>query len=159
MSNIRAATLDDLRFIDSLRKVEGDALGFIPLQRYEQIVGGQRDETLLIVEENDDRAGFLYATHGGALTRIVQIGVCNDARRLAHGQALIGEMMQEAIARAKFAVKARVAHDLESNKFWQAMGFGIVGEATGTFLNRWQSPKKRPLHIYERPLVARLPGF
>lgn len=41
MTEIRRASLQDLKYLDALRKRESDALGFIPVQRYEMEVNGE----------------------------------------------------------------------------------------------------------------------
>jgi len=61
------------------------------------------------------------------LPKIQQIAVRNDARRLHYGTALLDVCRQfcEKFHRTGFTLRCRI--DLESNNFWQALGFEKYG--------------------------------
>ena len=71
----------DFLFIDSLRKKEGKALGFIPRASYDSILErrrvGNRDRwkysEIIITVDNNDRTGFCYFTYANNDIKIQQI--------------------------------------------------------------------------------------
>jgi N-acetylglutamate synthase-like GNAT family acetyltransferase len=119
---VRAATLDDIPYIDHLRKQESGAVGFIPLERYEMEVDGRRGGTILVAEENGQHVGFLYATHNRTgVTHIQQVAIQEDARRLERATLLVETVQKE----RDWLVSLRVAADLEATHFWEALGFEL----------------------------------
>ena len=88
-SVVRDARAEDVAAIDSLRKQEGDALGFIPLGAYQSValrapVDGRwrhLHSRLVVLLDNDDITGFCYASYAGHTAKIFQIVVRTDARR------------------------------------------------------------------------------
>ena len=120
---IRRATVEDITFIDHLRKQESEAVGFIPLVRYEMEIEGERHGSILVCEENSDMVGFIYATHGTDHTHIQQIVIQEDARRRERGLCLVA-----AVTRPQdWLVSLRCADDLEAAHFWDALGFSPTG--------------------------------
>lgn len=120
---IRPATLADIIYIDSLRKHESEAIGFIPKVRYEMEINGQRGGSIILCLENDEPVGFVYATHNRfGVTHIQQVAVQRDARRLLHGKSLIDAITRD----TDWLLSCRCAADLESTDFWKALGFGIL---------------------------------
>lgn len=120
---IKKATLADLKYIESLRRRESEAVGFIPIQRYEMEIKGERHGDIYVCSENTDLVGFVYATHNLAgITHIQQIAIQDDARRLDRGKALV-----EAVTRGTdWLLSCRCAADLDSVNFWQAIGFELT---------------------------------
>ncbi len=120
---LRPATLADIVYIDSLRKQESEAIGFIPKVRYEMEIDGRRGGSIILCLENNVPVGFVYATHNQAgVTHIQQVAVQRDARRLLHGAELI-----EAVTRSQdWLISCRCAADLESTNFWEALGFELL---------------------------------
>ena len=121
---VRRATLGDIKYIDSLRKKEGEAIGFIPLQRYEMEINGDRHGSILVYEENLDLVGFVYATHNRAgVTHIQQVAIQEDARRMERASALVLAVRKE----RDWLLSCRCAADLDSTHFWEALGFQPSG--------------------------------
>ena len=151
---IRPATLLDLAFIDALRANAWEAVGFIPMSRYEAQV--QRGTGLLVVEANGQLGGFVFYAHGFPLTSIYQIVVVEDARRLHYGHLLVQAVKAESRSRGRLGIRCRVGQDLESNAFWQAIGFNCAGVAKGQYL--WKPPRAsaRTLNRYEQLWTPRL---
>ena len=118
--DIRPASLADIIYIDSLRKQESEAIGFIPKVRYEMEIDGRRSGSILICFENNDPVGFIYATHNRAgVTHIQQVAIQRDSRRLLRGKALV-----DAVTRpSDYLLSCRCAADLESTDFWRALDF------------------------------------
>jgi GNAT superfamily N-acetyltransferase len=74
--------------------------------------------------------GYVLLTPGrGAYSyaKIQQIAVREDARRLDYGTALISVVKEFCNTFARIGVTLRCRLDLESNKFWNALGFHIYG--------------------------------
>lgn len=152
---IRLATLDDLKYIDALRKKEGNALGFIPIQRYEMEVTGERQGRIFLYTENDDPVGFIYSTFGGGTAKIQQIAIQNDARRMERASALVERISHHALKeRNCHSISLRCANDLESVKFWNALQFDAVGETTSLWIGgageRAPSKSQRRLTLFHK---------
>jgi ribosomal protein S18 acetylase RimI-like enzyme len=153
---IRPATMADILAVDALRKSESAALGFVPIQTYEDVTKGLHpSERVWIVEYNKQMAGFAYIGGGGHFTKIFQLAIWDDARRLDIGNAVVSKADKLARERGQFGLTCRVAHDLPSNEFWKAIGFSHVGTNVGKFLNH-DSISKRPVYNYERLQQSRL---
>ena len=158
MTEIRRATLADLAYIDALRKRNGDAIGFIPMQRYEMEVNGERRGSLFLSWDNDDPTGFLYATHSGrGTTHIIQVAIQEDARRMERATALVEAANSDGFARHTWLLSLRCADDLEANEFWSALGFSL--EAEGLWPKtpnapgkekRAQNKKGRHINMWQR---------
>lgn len=159
MTTIRDAKSSDLLYVDSLRKKEGDALGFIPMAVYqsiaERITVANRNrflyQKLMVTQDNDDLTGFcLGSFFDEDKARIYQIVVQQDARRWQRAKLMCDAVESNAIRLGKKFVVARVACDLESVLFWNAIGYRIVAQTTSTWLNQKESLSKRPLFIFEK---------
>ena len=88
--------------------------------------GAERNFVVLLCEKNVDPVGYILLTPGkGSMTyaKIQQIVVRNDARRLDYGSALLAVARNfcETFGLRGFTLRCRT--DLESNFFWQALGF------------------------------------
>ena len=128
---VRTATIKDAFLIDKLQKENSYAVGFIQKSIWDKYVfGGERNFVVFICESNNDAVGYVLITPGkGAYkyAKIQQIAVRNDARRLHYGTALLDVCRQfcEQFHRVGFTLRCR--QDLESNKFWKALGFQNYG--------------------------------
>ena len=125
--SVRTSTIKDMLLVDKLQKENSYAVGFIQKTIWEDYVwGGKRNFVVLICEANKDAVGYVLITPARdsyKYAKIQQIAVRNDARRLHYGTALIDVCRQfcEQFGRIGFTLRCRV--DLESNKFWEALGF------------------------------------
>ena len=153
---LREGIINDFLYVDSLRKKEGKALGFIPKSVYESILLKKKVANrnrflysqIILTEDNNQNTGFCYFTYSGQDLHIQQIVIQNDARRLHRALMLLDYVEKIAKQKGKTAITCRVAIDLESNKFWSACGYNIQATTISTFLNRKESKSKRPLHYY-----------
>ena len=155
-SYYREGIESDFIAIDSLRKSEGDCLGFIPKDVYLSVLGKRRVHerdrwkysNLWVYVDNNEITGFVYFTYYGDVCKIEQIVIRQDARRWERATAL------ESIARVgakelnKTGVKCRVAFDIEANFFWRALGYVPVKQVVSTWLNQKESKSRRPLWLY-----------
>jgi GNAT superfamily N-acetyltransferase len=128
---VRTATQADRTFIDALQKANAYAVGFIQSTIWDDYVfGGGRNFVVFICEKNDDMVGYVLLTPGRghySYAKIQQIAVREDARRLDYGSALIAVVKEFCNTFARIGVTLRCRLDLESNKFWKALGFHIYG--------------------------------
>lgn len=128
---VRTGTVTDTNLIDKLQKENSHAVGFIQRTVWDKYVfGGERNFIALVCEANNDAVGYVLITPGkGTMkyAKIQQIAVRNDARRLHYGTALLDCCRQfcETFNRAGFTLRCRT--DLDSNKFWKALGFVRYG--------------------------------
>ncbi len=155
---IREAIGDDFLYIDSLRKKEGNALGFIPKDAYISVLEKNRVANrdrwkyskIWVSEDNGELTGFVFASFNEDPAIIIQIVVQEDARRW-HRAILLEKQVDK---RARYlnlsSIKCRVAIDLESNFYWKAMGYIPIETVTSTWLNQRESISKRPLIIYKK---------
>ena len=124
---VGSAGMADLPFMVDLGRKSFDAIGFIPASRYERIIEGEGNSTIHVAEANGDPVGFIYATHNLTGTKVQQCVVREDARRLQFARALVCA----AIGPNDTFIAARCAADLESNAFWQALGFAECSRSAG----------------------------
>jgi GNAT superfamily N-acetyltransferase len=128
---VRTATQADRTFIDAMQKANSHAVGFIQSTIWDDYVfGGGRNFVVFICEKNNDMVGYVLLTPGRgsySYAKIQQIAVREDARRLDYGTALISVVKEFCNTFARIGVTLRCRLDLESNKFWNALGFHIYG--------------------------------
>ena len=128
---VRTATEKDKAFIDKMQKENSYAVGFIQATVWDKYVfGGERNFVVFICEKNDDMVGYILLTPGrGAYSyaKIQQIAVREDARRLDYGSALISVVKDFCNTFQRLGTTLRCRVDLESNKFWRALGFNLYG--------------------------------
>jgi GNAT superfamily N-acetyltransferase len=128
---VRNSSVQDWKFVDKLQKENAFAVGFIQHTIWEKYVwGGERNFVVLICEKNLDPVGYVLLTPGigvDTFAKIQQIAIRNDARRLDYGSALINVARQFCVKFGRLGVTLRCRTDLESNLFWQALGFRRYG--------------------------------
>jgi N-acetylglutamate synthase-like GNAT family acetyltransferase len=161
---VRVATIEDLRYIESLRRSVSEDIGFIPLQRYEMEIDGRRNGRVLVVTDNGDLTGFCYATFGGQSAKVQQVAIQEDARRMERATLLVDAVYNEGLQRGLQQVSCRCAEDIPANEFWRSLGFGCVGQVdsksvyAGTGREKW-SKRGRRLNVYVySPAGLWLPG-
>ena len=114
-----------VQFLDFLQGKEKHALGFLPFTALRQAIELGR---VLLCFENDEPAG--YAIHGvpKAESKIYQVVVCDDVRRIEHGTALVEAITARANAADSEILSLHCAEDLDANSFWKALGFTQTGK-------------------------------
>ncbi len=163
---IRPATLEDLKYINSLSNKESKAIGFIPKTAYEAAVIGKKpsvhrwsdtcNDKIFICEENEDLVGFVMMSYGRA-AKVNQICIQSDARLIERGRALLSEALAHGESRGIIDFGCGCADDLESNRFWQAMGWNKIGTRKGiSHKNTWKESSKRLVNIYRFQLYSLL---
>jgi GNAT superfamily N-acetyltransferase len=150
---VRNAVAADATFIDKLQRENSYAVGFIQQTIWDKYVfGGERNFFVLMCEKNFDPVGYTLITPGrgpGSFVRIQQIAVRDDARRLDYGSALLAVLAEFCMENNRRGARLRCRQDLESNFFWQALGFqryGVwakgrvnhVGMKASDDINQWE---------------------
>lgn len=158
---IRPATLNDLKYINHLAKVENHALGFIPNTAYEAAITGEKlgkrwsnvcNDKLWVCEENGDLVGFLLMSYG-QWAKVNQIAIQEDARLIERGKALLDAGMDHGIKMGRQDFVCGCADDLPSNQFWQGVGWKQLGQRQGiSHKNTWKETSDRKVNIYHRQL-------
>ena len=163
---LRDALPGDFLYIDSLRKTEGSALGFIPKDVYLSVLERKRIanrdrwkyQRILVTVDNNELTGFCYYSFHGGYCKIVQIAIQNDARRWHRAMLMLDEIERHIHSIGKLGITCRVATDLESNYFWTAMGFVPQGVVTSTWLNQRESISKRQITVYTKTMGGLFPS-
>ena len=91
---------------------------------------GERNFVVFICEKNNDMVGYILLTPGrgaNTYTKIQQIAVREDARRLDYGTALIAVVRDFCETFNRAGARLRCRQDLQSNHFWKALGFKKYG--------------------------------
>jgi GNAT superfamily N-acetyltransferase/predicted nucleic acid-binding protein len=122
-------------FLDEVRRAadsERVALGFLPRRAF--IEAAAQGKLWIAVAQREGMP--VYAGHimfGGAfpILRIFQVFVSAPFRRRGVGGTLLRQLISEAESQNYLLVNAKVAGDLEANKFWNAQGFSVVRTIAG----------------------------
>ena len=160
---VRFAKLNDLPYIISLSNKENGSLGFIPKMAYESAITGIKtgdrwsnvcNDKLFVIVCNGDLVGFCLSSMGLVqmnmrIGKIAQICIQTDARKLLRGKLLLDAVMDYGIKNFTFRWQCGCAEDLESNIFWNAMGWSNIADRQGiSHKNTWKQTSKRKINIY-----------
>ena len=158
---VRNARELDVTFIDKLQKDNAHAVGFIQRTIWDDYVfGGGRNFVVFICEKNEDLVGYVLLTPGkgqNTYTRIQQIAVREDARRLDYGSALIAVVRDFCETFNRSGARLRCRQDLESNKFWRALGFSKYGVWEKGKINHVGFKASNDINLWEIDLNANSP--
>src|SRR5688572_22464987 len=141
--HVRAATLEDLPFLDSLQKQYNKALGFFPRAQMEGYV---RNGWVLIAQQAASGRRLGYCASRDRYLKRDELGIiyqlCVDpaAQRSLVGAALV----RAALERSAYGCRLYCcwcAQDLEANHFWESLGFMPIAFRGG-------STGKKRVHIF-----------
>ncbi len=163
IGHCRFAKIEDLKYIVDLSKKESFSLGFIPKIAYEAAITGIKtgkrwsdicNDKLIVIECNGDLVGFCLASFGQIKSavrtgKIAQICLQIDARLMARGKLLLDYVIKYGESLYVTRWSCGCADDLESNLFWQTMGFIKVKTRMGiSHKNTWKETSTRVINIY-----------
>jgi hypothetical protein len=163
LGTVRFSKLEDIKYVISLSKKENHSLGFIPKMAYESAITGIKNgdrwsnvcnDKLFVIECNGDLVGFCLASFGihNAISKkgkIAQICLQTDARKFLRGRKLLDSVVEYGKTQGTMAFSAGCADDLESNLFWQSMGWICIAQRMGiSHKNTWKQTSKRVINIY-----------
>jgi ribosomal protein S18 acetylase RimI-like enzyme len=128
-----------LNYVIDLMEKNYEAVGFLPSPR---IAAYFESDQVLIQRENGEPCGYLIFGGGCPVLKVYQCCIQVDARRREGGAALVNTLIERARKRGCCSIVLHCADDLESNGFWQAMGFHFAGtrdngNRRGRLHNRW----------------------
>jgi hypothetical protein len=164
--NIKLATMEDLKYITSLANKESKAIGFIPKIAYESAINGKKpsihrwsdtcNDKIFMCEENNEAVGFVMMSYG-RIAKVNQICIQEDARLIERGKALLDTAIKVGEQKNILDFGCGCANDLESNLFWNAMGWDKIGERKGIhFSNTWKEQSNRTVNLYRYQLCTLL---
>jgi len=160
---VRFATISDLLYVVDLSKKETNSIGFIPKMAYEAAITGIKkgkrwsdvcNDRLFVCLSNNDLVGFCLASFGKAFQnprkgKIAQICIQSDARKIDRGRLLLANVLGYGASIGCYDFGCGCANDLESNFFWQAMGWTHFGQRKGmSYTNTWKQTSDRLINIY-----------
>lgn len=114
-----------VKFLDHLSGLHKHELGFLPRQAYENAIELNR---VFLCFENGEPCGYLIHGVPKLETKIFQVVVADDSRRIEHGTALVEAARMVADQGHAHYLSCHVAEDLDALKFWKAIGLEIVGK-------------------------------
>lgn len=160
---VRNAHVKDLAFIDKLQKDNSHAVGFIQRTVWDDYVfGGQRNFVVFICEKNNDLVGYILLTPGRThhtYAKIQQIAVREDARRLDYGSALLHVVKDFCETFSRSGVTLRCRTDLESNRFWKALGFMQYGTWEKGKINHVGFKASNDINLWKIDLNDNIPSL
>lgn len=157
---IREANINDFNYIESLRRKNSSALGFIPKNVYLSILQKKRIDNrdrwwyskIWVTEDNRDLTGFCYVSFANDPVNIFQVVIQEDARRWHRACMLENKVFQESLKNGFTKIKCRVAYDLDANFYWKALGYKPIITKISTWLNQKESKTKRQIILYEKKI-------
>jgi|TARA_R100000030_G_scaffold35004_1_gene26129 ribosomal protein S18 acetylase RimI-like enzyme len=130
-----------LDFIVDLHQRNSAYLGFIPKPSLEKYVNN--DQVFLEYEGGLPSGYCVIGSGKGKTLKIYQHCVEAELRRLEHGKELFKRIEFEAQKRGYENIHLRCRENLESNKFWKALGFEFlflenkITQRTKKGINHW----------------------
>lgn len=140
---VRKARVEDLDAVKALADANKASLGFV--LRPALAAGIQRD-WLLIAERAGQVIGFVHYRHRqDSQTTLYEICVDEASRRNGVGRSLVRALAVESQSLGKARIRLKSPTDLLANKFYQQLGFELVGTEHG---------KRRPLNVWEMIIMV-----
>ena len=106
--------------------------------------------------------GYILLTPGKGhhtYTRIQQIAVRDDARRLDYGSALIAVVRDFCETFQRTGARLRCRTDLESNHFWKALGFNKYGVWQKGMVNHVGFKASADINLWQIDLNDNIPAL
>jgi len=137
-AHIRQATVDDIAAIKKLADDHRFELGFVVQAALEEAVKEQR---LFVADSTSSVIGFVhFRCRKDGVAVIYEIAVAKDWQRKGIGRKLVEAVVEHARKQGCTTLRLKCPIDLEANKFYQRMGFRLVGVEEGKLrrLNVWE---------------------
>jgi hypothetical protein len=150
MSNfcIVKSHVDLLKYVESLQAKNSDALGFLPRVVFEQ--GVEAGRLFLGLLNGNNPCGYILAGSGyRGLLRCPQVCIPYDARRRLYGAMLVAAVEQYGESIGCFRRVVRCGSDLESNAFWDSLGYHFVGTDESGEARKY---KRSHINLWVKPL-------
>ena len=105
-----------------------EAVGFLPMPVVEKYLAANQ---LWFQYENNEPCGYLIFGNGYPVCKVYQCCIQTDARRQNAASLLIRALIDRCNHHGFSSISLWCAEDLESNMFWQSMGFLKNGTRQG----------------------------
>ncbi len=121
-------------YIDRVRRLADanrSALGFLPASAYHEAA---MKGNLWIATEPNTQTLMGYLLFGGVYPhlKVFQVYTCPEFRSDGMARTLMEELRKYGEDLNYLTITARVAAELEANKFWKDIGFGIIRQVPGS---------------------------
>lgn len=125
-------TMSITSWIAGLMRTDYPALGFIPETTVERRYIA-KNRYILQTDERGRRVGYLLhgAIHYGKAVVVSQAMIDYDKRLRGYGKLTVAELVRRAEIGGASSIKLRCAADLPAVRFWQSLGFEVVGVEPG----------------------------
>lgn len=123
-SDVCALVAEVSRAADS----DKEALGFLPQTVF---VEAAEQGKLWVAVAGSHYAGHMLFTRRFPVIQIFQVFVLPQFRRRGVGRIMLNQLVHDAESQSYLIVNAKVADDLEANRFWEAQGFFVVRPIPG----------------------------
>lgn len=158
-TQIRTATLKDLKFVDDLQKKHAKCVSFLPAVALEKYITQGK---VKLASENGDPCGYFLGnerlTYEPRIRPIFQTAIAFDAQRRAHGMALVELAGRSALDNGQMVLQANCREGLEANEFWLAAGFQPIAKIYHfASRGRWLICWRKALTPSEPRWMRRLP--
>jgi GNAT superfamily N-acetyltransferase len=133
-----------LQYVEALQAKHGHELGFLPRAVFQR---EKEEGRLFLGLLNGEPCGYILVGTGykGVLRRW-QVCIQYDARRRLYGAMLVAKAEEFGLEKGCTLSVVRCASDLEANKFWESLGYVLVGTEKGG------RTRGRLIYIWEKPL-------
>jgi hypothetical protein len=132
-------------YIDGLQRKNAESLSFYPRQVFER---EQDNGRLFLGMLNGEPCGYLYIGAIGRDVKCHQVCIQYDARRRAHGAAIVAAM--EHYAEGATSITLRCGFDLEANDFWSCLGYSCIAHQAGGVR------RMRTINVWRKQLLPEL---
>lgn len=111
-----------------LHRKNSEQLGLLPADRMRAYVDAGQ---VFHAQEGGEVCGYLIAGMKAPWARVWQACVEYSLRGLGHGAVMVAKLEAEAKRRGCTGITLRCRDGLDSNLFWQALGFSVVRQVPG----------------------------
>ena len=135
-------------YVDEIRRLADanrTALGFLPASVYRE--SAMKGDLWIDVDRTRKVRGYLLFGGRFPRLRVSQIFVRPEFRRSGTARTLLEKLRDYGEKHNYLTITARVARELEANRFWEACGFFVTDRIPG-------EAKRRPLYKYALELDA-----
>ena len=130
-----AKVMDYLEQVRSLADKNRSALGFLPASAYTE--AAMKGNLWIAIDKNTEKLrGYLFFGGVYPQLRVFQICVSSDCRSSGTARELIGALRKYGESFSYQTITARVASELEANRFWQKSDFHIIRQVPGRTAGR-----------------------
>lgn len=133
----------------ALHRKNSEQLGLLPADRMRAYVDAGQ---VFYATEGGEVCGYLIAGMTPPWARVWQACVEYTLRGLGHGAVMVAQLERQAKQRGCTGMSLRCRDGLDSNLFWQALGFSLVRQVPGG------GRRCKPLNVWAMQIAPDLIG-